>query len=50
MKLFNWKCDDCKERKPDVAWTICPYADEIEEEKISVCLCEECLFERADHV
>jgi hypothetical protein len=40
------KCEDCGKEKPDVKETICPYAEEICEEKIPATLCDDCYGER----
>ena len=40
------KCDDYYEDKEDTKETICPYAEEIHEEKIECKLCDDCYYER----
>ncbi len=39
-------CDDCKQSKPDVKETFCPYSEEINDEKVPVTLCDNCYYER----
>ena len=40
------KCDDCGKKKKDVIETICPYVDELHDEKVECQLCEDCYHER----
>ena len=40
------KCDDCGEKKEDVVKTICPYEEEIYDEKVECQLCDNCYHER----
>lgn len=47
VKMSDKKCDDCRRRKPDVAWRICPWHQEITGEKLDALLCDQCYHERA---
>lgn len=40
-------CDDCGEAKPDAIHTICPYAQDVENEILECILCDACAHERA---
>ena len=40
------ECDDCGEFKDDTVETICPYADEINDDTVECHLCEDCYYER----
>lgn len=48
--MSNKRCDDCHERKKDVARKICPYAEELTGKKVDVLLCEKCYKERIKEV
>lgn len=40
-------CADCKKKDKTVQHTICPYAEDVENERIEVDLCPDCKHERA---
>jgi hypothetical protein len=40
-------CDDCGKSTPDVQKTTCPYAEEINDEVVNICVCDDCYQERA---
>lgn len=48
--MDDLKCDDCKEVKPDVCETTCPFAEEIYNKKVNVTLCKDCYYERCQDI
>ena len=40
------KCDDCNKEDDSVIETLCPYAEDVQEESIEVKLCDYCYQER----
>jgi len=40
------ECDDCRQTKPDVKKTTCPYAEDINDSIIECQLCGDCYHER----
>ena len=43
-------CDDCGRTDSSVSKGCCPYAQEVEDEDVPVCLCEDCFGERAKEI
>ena len=39
-------CDDCGTKENNVSINLCPYAQEINNKDIEVCLCDKCYQER----
>jgi hypothetical protein len=57
IKIVDWrdkqnylKCDTCEAQDETVRDTICPYANEIYEEKRPMTLCSECYNQRAEDI
>lgn len=46
-KKKTLKCQDCGKKNETVSATICPYAEEINDAKVSIVVCEDCYGERA---
>lgn len=40
------QCQDCKQEKPDARDRECPYAAEILDKSVIVCICDDCAHER----
>jgi hypothetical protein len=45
--MWRLKCEVCGAQDGSVEWTIDPYMDEIHDEQIEVCMCADCLHDRA---
>jgi hypothetical protein len=50
LLIQGGECDDCQEIKPDVHRTLCPYAYEINEEKITIYVCDDCYTQRQEDI
>ncbi|QZI93271.1 hypothetical protein SIPHO075v1_p0048 [Vibrio phage PS65A.1] len=44
------ECDDCGEYKEDAVLTLCPYAQDVDDEVVEVVLCSDCYHERCQDI
>lgn len=44
------RCQDCKQRKPDVKRRHCPYQKDVNNKTVWVTLCDDCTTERAGDI
>lgn len=48
--MEDLKCQDCKECKPDVKETACPFVQEIYDKIEMVTICGDCYYERCQDI
>ena len=50
QKRIAMICDDCREDKPDVVETLCPFAADVNNEDVDCQLCSDCYHERCQDI